>query len=57
MTQPLEDVKSDTVSKKSSVGETGFMDNNKYLLIDADPMATMTTARKALPGVDAGASS
>ena len=39
------------------MGDAAFMDHNKYLLLDPDPMATMTTARKILHGGDGGASS
>lgn len=51
MTQPLEDVRSDTVSKKSSAADTPYDQNNKYLLADNDLHATVQT-RKLIHGGD-----
>ena len=54
MTQPLEEIRSDSQSKRSSAAETPFDDKNKYLLFDSDLHATVQT-RKLFHGGDEGA--
>lgn len=50
MTQALDEAKSETISKRSSMQEIGAEPKNKYLLLDAEPAGAGTAIGKVVTG-------